>query len=154
MYKQCQRYVSDPHTTLTILNDSFLKVFKNIALYREECGLFRAWLKTIVVHTAIDHLRKKKNELSVIHIDSVQETGEDDFHIYYKWNHEQLVAHLLQLPPVTRLVVNLVAFDGYSHKEIATALNISETTSRWHLAEARKRLKQLLHLNDTKMSRP
>ncbi|MBC7508002.1 MAG: sigma-70 region 4 domain-containing protein [Ferruginibacter sp.] len=59
--------------------------------------------------------------------------------------------HFKQLPAVTRVVINLFALDGYSHKDIAEQLNITETTSRWHLAEARRRLKNALQLQQHKM---
>jgi RNA polymerase sigma factor (sigma-70 family) len=150
MFRLCQRYARHPHEALTILNDAFLKVFRNIAQYNKDLGIFKSWLKTIIIHTAIDHTRRSRKEAYVIHIDQLQEQGDDDFQLSYNWKLEEILHHFNLLPSVTRIVVNLFAFDGYSHKDIAEQLNITETTSRWHLAEARKRLRvsmQLKHSN-------
>jgi len=151
MFRTCQRYTEEPHDALTILNDAFLKVFKSISTYRKELGNFKPWLKTIVINTAIDHTRRNRSDIRLIHIDQIVEQGDDDFHLNYNWEQEGLLQHFKLLPPVTRVVMNLFAFDGYSHKDIAEELNISETTSRWHLAEARKRLKNSLQLKQSKM---
>ena len=153
MFRLCQRYATDPHDALSILNDAFLKVFRNMDQYREELGFFKAWLKTIIINTAIDHLRSNKKEINVVYIDKLQEQGDDDFMLRHQWKHEELIHHLQHLPATTRAVVNLFAFDGYSHKEIALYLDITETTSRWHLAEARKRLRQSLQLPNPKLAK-
>lgn len=150
MFRLCQRYVSDPHTSLSILNDAFLKVFKNIAYYKETLGHFKSWLKTIIINTAIDHLRSQKKDMRLVHIDQVQEQGDEDFILRHQWKHDELMQHMECLPHITRTVVNLFAFDGFSHKEIAQHLDITETTSRWHLSEARKRLRESLQLNSSK----
>lgn len=150
MFRLCQRYARDQHEALTILNDAFLKVFCNIAQYKRNLGVFKSWLKTIVIHTAIDHTRRSKREAYVIHIDQLQEQGDDDFQLVYNWKVEELLHHFNLLPSVTRIVVNLFAFDGYTHKDIAEQLNITETTSRWHLAEARKRLSRSMQLKQSK----
>lgn len=153
MFPTCQRYTDDPHHALTILNDAFLKVFRSIAQYQNNLGNFKSWLKTIVINTAIDHTRRIKKETHIIHIDQVQEQGDDDFQLNYNWKQEEILQHFKMLPTVTRVVINLFAFDGYSHKDIAEQLNITETTSRWHLAEARKRLKSSMQLKQTKLAK-
>ncbi len=151
MFRMCQRYTDDPHEALSILNDAFLKVFKSIGQYKKDLAPFKPWLKTIVINTAIDYIRKHKKDMRLVHIDQVQEQGDDDYKLNYSWKHEELMQHFNRLPTVTRLVINLYAFDGYSHKDIAEQLEISENTSRWHVAEARKRLKISLQLNQSKM---
>jgi RNA polymerase sigma factor (sigma-70 family) len=151
MFRLCQRYAGDPHASLSIMNDAFLKVFKNIAHYREALGHFKSWLKTIVINTAIDHLRSQKKDIRLVYIDHIQEQqGYEDFTLRHQWKHDELMQHLQYLPNITRTVVNLFAFDGYTHKEIALHLDITETTSRWHLSEARKRLRESLLLNTPK----
>lgn len=153
MFSTCQRYTEHPHETLTILNDSFLKVFRCISIYKKELGNFRSWLKTIVINTAIDHTRRCKKDIRLIHIDHIEEPGEEDFILNYNWKQEEILQHFKILPNVTRIVINLFAFDGYTHKDIAEELNISETTSRWHLAEARKKLKSAMLLKKDKLAR-
>lgn len=150
MFRICQRYTTHPHEALTILNDAFLKVFRCINQYNQTKGTLNAWIKTIVINTAIDFTRKQKKEAYVIHIDQIHEQGDDDFLLSYRWKREELLQHFKMLPAVTRLVINLFAFDGYTHKDIAQLLNITETTSRWHLAEARKRLRTSMQLKASK----
>jgi len=144
MFRTCQRYTADAHEALSILNDAFLKVFLHISQYKKEVGNFKSWLKTIVINTAIDYTRRCKKDIQLIHIDSIAEQGNDDFTLHHNWKREELLEHFKLLPAVTRVVINLFAFDGYTHKDIAAQLNITETTSRWHLAEARKRLKNTM----------
>lgn len=153
MFRLCHRYTADAHEALSILNDSFLKVFKNIGHYRKELGAFKSWLKTIIINTAIDHLRSCKKDIRLVHIDQVTEQVDADDILSYRWKHDELVYHLQFLPTITRAVVNLFVFDGYSHKEIAQQLEMSEITSRWHLSEARKRLKRSLQLNNPKLAK-
>jgi len=153
MFRTCQRYAEHPHEALTILNDSFLKIFRCIATYKKELGNFKSWLKTVVINTAIDHARRCKKEVRLIHIDHIEEQGDHDFQLSYNWKQEELLQHFKLLPTVTRTVINLFAFDGYTHKDIAEELNISETTSRWHLAEARKKLKTTLLLKENKLAK-
>lgn len=150
MFALCRRYAHDHHEALTILNDGFLKVFSNITNFNPRLGNFRPWLKTVIINTAIDFTRRNKKETYIIHIDQVQDQGDDDFRLAYNCNLEDILQHFKLLPAVTRIVVNLFAFDGYSHKDIAQQLNISETTSRWHLTEARKRLKGSMQFKQTK----
>jgi RNA polymerase sigma-70 factor (ECF subfamily) len=153
MFRTCQRYAENPHDALTILNDAFLKVFRSISQYQHGLGNFKAWLKTIVINTAIDHTRRCKKEMQLVHIDQVAEQGDEDFQMNYNWKQEEILHHFKQLPHVTRVVINLFAFDGYTHKDIAAQLNISETTSRWHLAEARKRLRTSMQITQNKLAK-
>lgn len=150
MFRICQRYATHPHEALTILNDAFLKVFRSIHQYREEKGKMNAWVKTIVINTAIDFTRRQKKEAYIIHIDQIHEQGDEDLLLSYRWKREELLHHFNKLPSVTKIVINLFAFDGYTHKDIAELLNITETTSRWHLAEARKRLRSSMQLKASK----
>ena len=153
MYRTCLRYTDDPHSALTILNDSFLKAFRNVSQFKEHLGNFQAWLKTIVINTAIDHARSCKTKPAIVQISHIEDVGNNDFQLMSTWKQEELIQHFKLLPNITRLVLNLFAFDGYSHKDIAQHLNITETTSRWHLAEARKRLRMSMNLKETKTAK-
>lgn len=147
MYRLCYRYVTEPHAAVSVVNDGFLKVFKNIHQYNETAGAFRPWLKRVMVNTAIDYLRKKKTDIKVVEMSGVYEPAQEETGLNLKWSQQDLLRCLNQLPAMTRMVVNLVAFEGYSHREIAQQLDISEGASRWHLSEARKRLKQALAIH-------
>lgn len=150
MFAICKRYTEHSHDALSIMNDGFLKAFMNIAKYRPEKGSFGPWLKTIIINTAIDFTRSNKKGAHIIHIDSVLEQGDEDFQLSFKQYKEEITQHLKLLPPVTRIVINLFAFDNYDYKEIAGMLGISESTTRWHIGEARKKLKQTLQLTRIK----
>lgn len=142
MFVTCKRYAEHSHDALTILNDGFLKAFTNIAKYSIDLGDFKPWLKTIIINTAIDHTRNQKRGIQLIHIDNIREQGNNDFQLNFNHTMEDVAQHLKVLPSVTRVVINLFAIDGYDYKEIAEKLGISESTSRWHVSEARKKLKQ------------
>lgn len=151
MFAICKRYAEHAHDALTILNDGFLKAFVNILKYKKDKGSFDVWLKTIIINTAIDHTRSNKKTAHIIHIDSVlEQQGYDDLQLSFKHRREEISQHLKLLPPVTRMVINLFAFDSYDYKEIASMLGISESTSRWHVSEARKKLRQSMQLTQIK----
>jgi len=150
MFAICKRYADDAHDALTILNDGFLKAFINIPKYNKEFGSFAPWLKTIIINTAIDYTRSSKRGAQIIHIDSILERGNDDFDLNFKVQQQEISRHLSLLPAVTRIVINLFAFDGYNYKEIAAMAGISESTARWHVSEARKKLKRSMQLKQTK----
>jgi len=150
MFVICTRYAVNSHDTLTILNDGFLKAFKNISKYKSELGSFEHWLKTIIINTAIDYTRINKRGAQIIHIDSIREQGDDDFQVNLNVQQEEISRHLNSLPDVTRIVINLFAFDGYTYKEIAAMLCVSESTTRWHVSEARKKLRRSMQLKQIK----
>lgn len=142
MVHVCLRYVKNEQDAHHILNEGFLKVFKNLESfeYREQ-GLLRAWIKKIMVNEALMFLRKKK-QLSFVEIEQM--------HVHPSVEMECLtgVYDILEivgnLPAGYRTVFNLFVMEGYDHKEISVLLNISESTSRSQLTHARERLKQAL----------
>lgn len=150
MFVTCKRYAEQPHDALTILNDGFLKAFINISKYKKELGSFRPWLKTIIINTAIDDTRRSKKGANIIHLDNIPEPGKDDFQLNFNIYQEEILQHFKLLPSVTRTVINLFALDGYNYKEIAEMLDITESTSRWHVGEARKKLRQSMQLKKSK----
>lgn len=132
-------YVKNEEDAIEIVQDSFLKIFQNLKQYNSERSSLYTWMRTIVVRTAIDFLRKDKNAPQsiewaeqhdpVIEADCLQHmTG------------QEILFLLNQLPQTTRTVFNLYITEGYNHREIGELLNISEGTSKWHLSEARKYL--------------
>jgi len=150
MYVICNRYAEHKHDTQTILNDGFLKAFTNIERYQNNLGTFDSWLKTIIINTAIDHIRSVKRKSRTIYIDNIPEQGYNDFGLDYLVHKEDISRHFNLLPAVTRTVINLSALEGFDYKDIAALLGISESTARWHVGEARKKLKQSLQLKEIK----
>ena len=99
---------------------------------------------------AIDHLRRQKTIRNrEMFPDHIEEPGIDNEAIS-KMSGDELLRLIRQLPVTTRLVFNLYGIDGFSHREIADMLGISEGTSRWHLSDARRQLKLIIHLMETK----
>jgi RNA polymerase sigma factor (sigma-70 family) len=141
----CMRYVREKNDALELLNDAFLKAFRHLATYDMAKALFYTWIRKIVINTAIDRLRAQKipNAHEVLS-DQLDGPGIDNEAIS-KMNGDELLQLIRQLPATTRLVFNLYGVDGFSHKEIASMLGISEGTSRWHLSDARRQLKLIIH---------
>lgn len=122
-----------------VLNDSFLKVLTRLETYNFQ-GSFEGWIRRIVVNTATDHLRKYiKNEP---HKEVQPEDAFVPSDSVSKLSHKELLKLVQDLPDAQRAVFNLYVFENFSHKEVAAMLNINENNSRWHLNDARRRLKE------------
>ncbi len=140
----CLRYAYTKTDASEILNDSFLKVFKNIKKYDEKKA-FRPWLKTIVVNTAIDYYRKNAKFRATLEIEEAEQEAINVDQID-SLNLEDIKKILDQLPEMYRLVFNLYEIEGYTHKEIANNLKIDESTSRSYLTRAKKKLRKLVEI--------
>jgi RNA polymerase sigma factor (sigma-70 family) len=145
----CDRYTANQDDALEIMNDGFLKIFREVHNYKpayaDVIGSFKGWLRKIMVYTAIDHFRKyqKHNVLTeldnvVFQLPSVNETAID------KISHEEIIRAIQELSPGYRTVLNLYIIEGFTHDEIGKRLGISEGTSKSNLAKARKQLQKIL----------
>ena len=150
MIKICLRYAGDIDGAGIIFNNAMLRIFRNIKNY-EHHGKMTAWIKTIVINCALDHISstyKIKNE-------SITLLAEDlfiDDYVFEKISAKEIQLSIKELPKATATVFNLFVYEGFTHKQIAVALGISEGTSKWHVNEARKQLKtKLEHLQKTKV---
>lgn len=145
MMALCLRYVGNPGDAVEILNDAFLKVFRQMGRYEAAKGALYTWMRKILINTALDSLRKQKmiryHEMPTA---TEPEPGIENEAIS-KLNSDELLGLIRQLPLTTCLVFNLHGIDGFSHREIADMLGISEGTSRWHLSDARRQLKQIIN---------
>jgi RNA polymerase sigma factor (sigma-70 family) len=137
MLALCITYTKSEEDAHEILQDGFLKIFQKINSYDGSKSSLYTWMRTVMIRTAIDFLRRHKSEIQTIEIDEVNEPVSDTGTID-KISNRELLNYLQLLPETTRTVFNLFITEGYSHKEIGAYLNISEGTSRWHLSEARK----------------
>jgi RNA polymerase sigma factor (sigma-70 family) len=144
MMNLCVRYTKSESDAEHILNDGFLRVFKNIQQYDSSKGAPYTWIYRIVMNCCLYYFKSKRTAFTENELEHAEEVYiEPEVDIKLK---EAEILHLIRnLPAATQAVFNLYIIDGYAHKEIATMLEISEGTSKWHLNEARKRLKlQLL----------
>ncbi|WP_462219303.1 RNA polymerase sigma factor [Ferruginibacter sp.] len=151
----CDRYTSRDEDASEILNDGFIKIFKEIhnfkPAYSDVISSFKGWLRKIMVYTAIDHFRKNNKHQNVIELDAAvvhlpieSETAVD------KISHDEIIRFIQDLSPAYRTVLNLFIVEGFSHEEISKHLDISVGTSKSNLAKARKQLQKILyHQNKT-----
>ena len=133
-----------------MLSEGFLKVFSNLDKY-ENSGSFEAWLKRVVCNAALDYQRRYDKKVDLVDIEEVQDTCLSDYNVndaVSKISSNEIVGLIQQLPHVTRVVFNMFVFEGFSHREIARQLDISENTSAWHVNQARNRLKESLKQYD------
>jgi RNA polymerase sigma-70 factor, ECF subfamily len=142
MMKVCSRYTSDNEIAASLYNDAMIKVFKSISNYNED-GKLIGWIKTIVVHTCIDHVRKKVPMVLKEYTDDYNEAGIVENEIVEKLNTIAINGIINKLPKNAALVFNLFVYEQYSHNEIAELLNIPSGTSRYFLSEARSLLKNM-----------
>jgi RNA polymerase sigma-70 factor (ECF subfamily) len=123
-----------------------LKVFRNIAQYSGS-GEPEAWIRRIVVNTCIDHCRLKTKFSAIEISEEINDYKPLIPEAYDRISSNEILEMVESLPRNTCLVFNLFVNEGYRHEEIGKMLGISEGTSKWHLNEARKLLKQKLDLH-------
>jgi RNA polymerase sigma-70 factor (ECF subfamily) len=143
MIKTCCRYGSDMDSAGIIFNNAMLRVFKNIHQYKEE-GKLMGWIKTIVINCSIDFI-KKQNKFKEQPAGNIEEFEVDIppealSHVSTK----EIQKMIRELPKATATVFNLYIYEGFTHKEVAESLGISEGTSKWHVNEGRRLLKTKL----------
>lgn len=148
MMSMIRRYYSDTMIAEEIINNGFLKAFKHISSFGFK-GSFEGWLRRIMFHSISDYSKvqnKYRDNVVLMEKDALI-PKQHSHNLYYK----DLLNLVEELPEATRVVFNLFVIEDYSHKDIAELLEISEGTSKWHVSEARKLLKdkitkQNLHL--------
>lgn len=152
----CLRYVKNTMQAEDILVIAFTKVFERIGQFKGE-GSFEGWVRRITVNEALTCLRR--NRVMMLETDLEQADRQPDYnHLGDHLETEDLLKMINELPPGYRVVFNMYAIDGYSHREIAEQLGISENTSKSQLSRARVHLQKLLADSDcqpnTQMRQP
>jgi len=135
LFGVCLYYSKDYTEAEDILHDGFMKIFKNISKFRYK-GSFEGWMRRIMINTALEKFRKERH----LHAISDIEDHEEDFiseDVISSITAKDLIALIQQLSPKYRMVFNLYAIEGYTHKEIGKMVGISEGTSKSNLARAR-----------------
>lgn len=145
----CDRYTNNQDDALEILNDGFLKIFKEVHRYKpaysDVISSFKGWLRKIMVYTAIDHFRKNHKyaftaelDNGIIQVSAPAETPLD------RLSYEEIIRAVQKLTPGYRTVFNLFIIEGFTHEEISGKLGISTGTSKSNLAKARRQLQKIL----------
>ncbi len=137
------RYFTDKAKAEDVLQDGFIKIFKNIHKFKNK-GSFEGWMRRIVVNTALDEIRKNKKHQKNIELDDTNFKIVHDSNIEERLQAEVLMEIVQQLPDGFRIVFNMYAIEGYSHKEIANELGISESTSKSQYSRAKSALREQL----------
>ena len=123
MYGLCYRYIKDPMEAEDVLVTAFMKVFDKIDQFKSE-GSFEGWIRKIVVNESLTHLRR--NRSMYLETELEQADREPDYdRLSDHLETEDLLNIIQELPAGYRIVFNMYAIDGYSHKEIAEQLGIS-----------------------------
>ena len=144
MLSLCTRYVSDQSIAKEIVNDAMLKIFNKIYDFEfNHNHALRGWISKIVVNESLMYLRRKNKFLTI------STPVETDIADYNSWSLDAIDIRIIfqaiqSLPDGYRVVFNMFAIEGYSHREIADALGISEGASRSQLTHARKKLQKTL----------
>lgn len=129
MFVTAMRYMRTRADAQDVLQDAFIKVFKHIGSFRFDCPL-EAWIRRIVVNTALKQLQTQPDFTKQIDSDLVSDVVEESELTLSGFQFEQLMAMVNSLPDGCRAVFNLFAIEGYQHNEIAEMLGISEGTSK------------------------
>lgn len=142
MYGVCLRYAANAEEAEDILQEGFIKVYRKMESYRGD-GSFEGWIRRIFVNTAIEHFRKKTY---LQPITEQEETTIEGKYLSVMDNlaEKDIIQLVQQLSPGYRTVFNMYVVEGYTHKQIADTLGISEGTSKSQLSRAKLILQELV----------
>ncbi|WP_345082315.1 sigma-70 family RNA polymerase sigma factor [Nemorincola caseinilytica] len=134
-----RRYIDSDAQAEEVLNNGYLRAFQKIKQYNFQ-GSFEGWVRKIIFHAVADHVKqnsKYANQIVLVEKDELVHKDHAD-RLYY----DQLVQLVQALPEATRTVFNMYVMEGMTHKEIGALIGISEGTSKWHLSEGRRILRE------------
>jgi len=138
----CQRYTGSEDEAMDLLHESFIKIFGKIDRYQSGTALL-AWMRRITVNTAIDYYRRNVRRRTE-DLEKAYQLSSDVPDVISACSAREILAAVQQLPPTYRTIFNLFVIEGYSHKEIAVQLGITDSTSRSNLVKARSKLQKAL----------
>jgi RNA polymerase sigma factor (sigma-70 family) len=142
MMSVCASYANNHDDALDILHEGFIKVFKHIGSYQPGTSL-NAWVRRIMVNTSIDYYRKMIRRRTD-DLETAYNLSADEPDAVSQCSEQDILKAIQQLTPAYRTVFNLYVVEGFSHKEIADQVGITESTSRSNLVKARLKLQAIL----------
>jgi RNA polymerase sigma factor (sigma-70 family) len=144
MMSMVKRYIKSDMQAEEVMNNGFLRAFQKVKQYTFT-GSFEGWLRKIIFHAVADYVKQnsKYAEKTVF----VEKEEYIDRNISDKFQYHELMKLVQSLPDATKAVFNLYVLEGFTHKEIGKLLGISEGTSKWHLSEGRRVLKEKIELS-------
>lgn len=143
MFRLCLRYAHNRQTAEDMLQDGFIVAFRDLKQYKGK-GALGGWIRKVMVNVALQHIRKHSKLFAVEELDSAYHLASKNESIYDQLGVKELTLLIQQLPDGYRMVFNLYVVEGYPHKEIATLLGISESTSKSQLFKAKAQLRKLI----------
>lgn len=147
MFSFCLIYESERDRAKDILQEAFIKIFRNISGYHKS-GSLTGWMKKIIINTAIDHFRKKTSGIRFIQIEEMDHPVADEESVEASLNEQDIISQIRRLPEGARIIFQLHALEGYSHSEIAHLLHISVGTSKSQICRAKHLLQKWMKEND------
>jgi len=135
IYTICRRYITREDVAKDCLQDTLIHVLKKIDKYKEQ-GRFKSWLSAVTVNKCIEQIRKEKKNLYT-DVTGIADYGMNET-VSLKLEHEDIMKFISTIPEQYRIVINMFLVEGYSHKEIAEKLGVSESSSRSILSRAKK----------------
>lgn len=149
----CLRYMRRREDAEDLLQESYIQIFKKLNQFDPKKGEYKSWSKKIVINTCLQQLRKNNIVDTVDNIIDIATNSEViNPSAIDQLNLKELVTLITKLPKGYRTVFNLYVVDGFSHKEIAEQLNISESTSKTQLFKARKMLQEMIEKNESRLN--
>ncbi|GAA4095605.1 sigma-70 family RNA polymerase sigma factor [Mucilaginibacter panaciglaebae] len=139
----CMRYATDRMEAEDMLQNGFIKIFNKLEDYRGE-GAFEGWVRRIMIHSSIEYYRKHHKIIQVVDIAEISDVPSANPSAMANMSAQELMVLIKRLSPGYRLVFNLYAIEGYSHKEIAEIAGITEGASKSQLSRARAILRDLI----------
>jgi len=147
----CLRYANNKDEAMDILHDGFIKIYRNISRYQPGTSLV-AWMRRIMVNTAIDYYRKQARRRTE-DIDQAYDVVSRIPGPLSQISTREIMECIQRLSPAYRAVFNLYVIEGYSHKEVADILGITESTSRSNLVKSRIKLKDMMSIQEKRHDR-
>lgn len=147
LYAICKRYMKDDERARDCLQESLIQIITKIDKYEEQ-GKFKSWISSVTVKKCLDYLRKEKRFLAR----NIEDIGEPAMSegTTYILHRDDVMQFLETLPEHYRIAINMFLIEGYSHKEIAEVLNITESSSRSIVSRARKLIVEMFKEDEYK----
>lgn len=146
MYLVALRYSKMQQEAEDIIQEAFIKVFKNIKNFRKDSSL-AYWIKRIVVNTALNHQRSKLYLYPMVDVNDLDNWSEKES-VISSLGYDELLGLIQELPTGCQVIFNLFAIEGYKHHEIAKKLQISEGTSKSQYSRAKTLLAEKVMQRD------
>lgn len=146
------RYGKNKMEAEDIFQEALINIFNRLKTYDHNKGAFTTWSTRVIINSAMTYLKKNSWATSMAGIDDLYDAEVETETVYDKLSAKELTAHIQKLPLGYRLVFNMYAIEGFSHKEIAAQLEISVGTSKSQLFKARRELQGILESQLTSSS--